>query len=612
MYVPASLISRALFLGSSTTRSANYTLRLREQQASEGMAANVAPSSHRGLGAECSHPPRVPHAIHIGDDDDEEVAIIEETESELQKMERAQNDFDKYLLLSPSSYGKAGKEDMLSEALSGFLGQAEGRTSGSSTDGLRTDPYSRSVPATPTTPIRGQLGARCDGTLAGPVEAVDEDESMPVDEEAPEAAEEVFTPQKRPRNAEEEKRKQTDEKEEKDDSNPDAQRFPPTPEAVEVTTPTLQVSQTQPFVFAGDFVPPPPPPAAHAHPHPAGLPAAHPPAAETSANDTDRIITQVSTQVANQLSSQFTELFGQMSTNITKLTTEMGKIDTIAQKVGSNSKVIKDLKTTTGQNLKKHTTEINEKVSANIRELADLAKRVQQLEGIPSRAAAAAAAPTTPNRRPDSWAEYRMRSPPTLVAATPMASPLASSPTISPATPPTFCPRHVHVQGWASFKSPDGVPPNEATAIALSIKNLLGADHQNPIQDVKADFWANTRFTIGPDDYATKEACWTLKRALDDALNRHAAGLQGEEQEGLCSGGSTTTHPQQEQGHGHRHRSAGGNDRKQVRPLEGGLQGRCALLVERRGQRHEPHPDRPNSSGFIHLDLDRGPRPRAS
>ena len=61
--------------------------------------------THRGLGAECPHPPRVPQTIHIGDDDDEGEDVAEENMSELQKMERAQKDFDKYMLLSPSSYG---------------------------------------------------------------------------------------------------------------------------------------------------------------------------------------------------------------------------------------------------------------------------------------------------------------------------------------------------------------------------------------------------------------------------------------------------------------------------------------------------------------------------
>ena len=156
-------------------------------------------TTHRGLGAECSQPPRVPQTIYIGDDDDEEGDIAEEDMNELQKMERAQKDFDKYVLLSPSSYGKAGKEDLLSEALSGSLGRAESRSGGSSSDAVRTDPYSRMVPATPTatatptTPTRGQLEALCDGTLQDPVEAF-EDEGMTPDGEEAETAD-VFTPQ---------------------------------------------------------------------------------------------------------------------------------------------------------------------------------------------------------------------------------------------------------------------------------------------------------------------------------------------------------------------------------------------------------------------------------
>ena len=103
----------------------------------------------------------MPQTIHIGDDDDEEVGIAEENMSELQKMERAQKDFDKNMLLSPSSYSKVGKEDLLSEALSGFLGQAEGRSNGSSSDVLRTDPYSRMVPATPTATASNHPLAAC-------------------------------------------------------------------------------------------------------------------------------------------------------------------------------------------------------------------------------------------------------------------------------------------------------------------------------------------------------------------------------------------------------------------------------------------------------------------
>ena len=79
------------------------------------------------------------------------------------------------------------------------------------------------------------------------------------------------------------------------------------------------------------------------------------------------------------------------------------------------------------------------------------------------------------------------------------------------------------MQGWASFMSPDGFPPGGAKASALCIKSLLGAEHQNLIQDVKADFWVNTVHLLVKtchDDFATKEACWTLGRALDDALSR--------------------------------------------------------------------------------------------
>ena len=438
--------------------------------------------------------------------------------SELQKMKRAQKDFDKYMLLSPTSYGKAGKEDLLSEALSGFLGRTASRLGGGSSDVVRTDPYSRSVPATsaaatstPTSPTRGQPEAPYNDTLMDPVDPFGEEVKTP-DGEVPEPDAETFTPQKRPRNNEE---KIPVEKEEKVESIPDAQGHPP------MSPEPMVISQTQPFASAGEFIPP----GAAPRPHPAEPSDAHLPAPETSANDTDKIINQVSTQVANQLSNQFTELFGQMSTDITKLTSEMGKIDTIGQKVTANSKAIKGLKNTTEQNIRKHTIEINEKVSANGKELADLAKRVMQLEANPTRpSSTAAAAPSTPNRAPDPWAEYKMRSPPPSTATTPKPSPLASSPTTSP-TPPTFCPRHVHVQGWASFKSPDGLPPGEAKAIALSFKNLLGPEHQNLIQDVKADFWVNTRFTflikIGHDDFTTKESCWTLKRALDDALNRN-------------------------------------------------------------------------------------------
>ena len=206
--------------------------------------------TRRGLGAECSQSPRVPQTIHIGDDDDEEGGIADENMNQLQKMERAQKDFDKYMLLSPSSYSKAGKEDLLSEALSGFLGWAEGRSSGSSSDALRTEPYSRMVPATPTatavptTPTRGQPDVPCDGTLQDPVDAF-EDEDMTVDGgEAKAAEDEAFTPQKRPRNTEEEKKRLPDEKEEKVDSIPDARGF--------LSSPSLATSF--PLMLPLDFI----------------------------------------------------------------------------------------------------------------------------------------------------------------------------------------------------------------------------------------------------------------------------------------------------------------------------------------------------------------------
>ena len=157
--------------------------------------------THRGLGAACPHPPRVPQTINIGDDDDEGEDVAEEDMSELQKMERAQKDFDKYVLLSPASYGKAGKEDLLIEARSGFLGRIDSRLSGCSSDVVRIDPYSRTVPATPaatatpTSPTRGQPEAPCEGTLLDPVEPLGDEVMTPDGEEAgPDA--DSFTPQK--------------------------------------------------------------------------------------------------------------------------------------------------------------------------------------------------------------------------------------------------------------------------------------------------------------------------------------------------------------------------------------------------------------------------------
>ena len=124
---------------------------------------------------------------------------------------------------------------------------------------MRTDPYPRTVPttpaatATPTSPTRGQPEAPCEGTLLDPVEPF-EDEVMTPDGEEAEPDADAFTPQKRPRNNEE---KLPVEKEEKVESIPDAQGFPSmSPEPVEV-------SQTQPFAFAGEFIPPGAPPRLH-------------------------------------------------------------------------------------------------------------------------------------------------------------------------------------------------------------------------------------------------------------------------------------------------------------------------------------------------------------
>ena len=117
------------------------------------------------------------------------------------------------------------------------------------------------------------------------------------------------------------------------------------------------------------------------------------------------------------------------------------------------------------------------------------------------------------------------------IPATPPAVRSRSSPTnearwTTPRTPSTtFEPKMVHIQGWGTFGSGVGLTQAEGRELGAMLKNKLPDEIQMLIDDILCNYMVNTRVTLRIA--GGREACWKVKRALNEISKQQPATIKG-------------------------------------------------------------------------------------
>jgi len=126
----------------------------------------------------------------------------------------------------------------------------------------------------------------------------------------------------------------------------------------------------------------------------------------------------------------------------------------------------------------------------------------------------------------------KIESKPVAASVTPLparsrSTPLDDSRWTTPRSTPTepFVPKMVHIQGWGSFGSGVGLTQAEGKELGVLVKNKLARDVQEHIEDTLCNYLVNSRVSFRI--IGGREACWKVKRAVDEILKQQPMTVKG-------------------------------------------------------------------------------------